>query len=63
MTANDGDTGTYGILTYTLDQANLLEEYFTIDNNGQISIKKTPNGNAIGYATSVTINANVTDAG
>lgn len=63
VTATDGDTGSFGTLTMTLDQTSLLDEYFAIDNNGQIKVKKTPNGNAIGYGTSVTISAIATDGG
>lgn len=63
ITATDGDAGSFGTLTYTLDQSSLLDEYFDIDNNGQIGVKKTPNGNAIGYATPVTVTANAYDGG
>lgn len=59
MSATDGDAGSFGTLTYSTD----MDEYFTIDNNGQITVQKTPNGNPIGYSTSVAFNTSVTDGG
>ncbi|XP_053376790.1 protocadherin Fat 4-like [Mercenaria mercenaria] len=61
VTATDGDTGTFGTLSYTLDQASLLDEYFAVDTNGQITVLKSPS--PLGYSTTVTINATATDGG
>ncbi|XP_053376789.1 cadherin-23-like [Mercenaria mercenaria] len=61
VTATDGDTGTFGTISYTLDQASLLDEYFAVDTNGQITVLKSPS--PLGYSTTVTINVTATDGG
>ncbi|XP_060559152.1 protocadherin-like protein [Ruditapes philippinarum] len=61
VTASDNDNGTFGTLTYSLDQASLLDEYFSIDNNGQITVLKSPT--PLNFLTTVSVSATATDGG
>ncbi|XP_053376788.1 cadherin-23-like [Mercenaria mercenaria] len=61
VTATDGDTGNFGTISYTLDQTSLLDEYFTVDSSGQITVLKSPS--PLGYSTTVTLNVTAADSG
>ncbi|XP_060568295.1 cadherin-23-like [Ruditapes philippinarum] len=61
VTASDNDTGTFGTLTYILTQTSLLDDYFAIDNNGQITVLKSPV--PLNFSTTVYITATATDGG
>lgn len=63
VTATDLDISPFGTLTYTLDQSSLSVEHFAINNKGEITVKTSPNGAAVGYATSVTLTAIASDIG
>ncbi|XP_052762071.1 cadherin EGF LAG seven-pass G-type receptor 2-like [Mya arenaria] len=63
VTATDNDAGAYGVITYTLDQSSLSEEYFAIDSSGMITTKIQPSSGSLGYGTSVTITAMASDVG
>ncbi|XP_045159272.2 cadherin-23-like [Mercenaria mercenaria] len=63
ITATDADIGAYGVITYTLDQSSLSAEQFAVSNTGEITVLQTPQGSAVGYATSVTLTATASDVG
>ncbi|WAQ99455.1 FAT-like protein [Mya arenaria] len=60
-TATDADLGTYGAITYSLDQSALLDEYFVIDQSGQVFVKTsiTP----LGQSVTVSFDVIATDGG
>ncbi|KAK3589768.1 hypothetical protein CHS0354_021098 [Potamilus streckersoni] len=62
VTATDGDLGTYGTLSYSLDQSSLNTTYFGVTSlTGQLYISSSIN--SIGIDGSVTFLAVVTDGG
>ncbi|XP_052781618.1 cadherin-related family member 2-like [Mya arenaria] len=61
VTASDLDTGTWGNIAYTLDQSSLSEQYFTIDQSGQIILAQSVA--ALGPATSLSLTATASDDG
>lgn len=63
ITATDADVGSYGVLTYSIDQSHLGAEYFAISSSGEISVKTTPQGSALSYASSATVVATASDVG
>ncbi|KAK3611794.1 hypothetical protein CHS0354_014146 [Potamilus streckersoni] len=62
VTASDGDLGTYGVSTYSLDQSSPYAAYFGIKSDtGDVYISSSVQ--PIGDGNSVTINAIATDSG
>lgn len=63
VSATDGDSGTYGVLSYSLDQTSLSGAYFTIDNTGQISLTASPANTDLGFSSTITIKSTASDIG
>lgn len=65
VTATDGDAGSYGVLTYTLDQTSLLTEHFSISTGGVISLQLSPSasGSSLNYSSSTVITVLGSDIG
>lgn len=63
VTATDADTGSHGVITYTLDQTSLSDEYFTVSTTGEITVKASFIGSPLGYASTVTISSTASDVG
>lgn len=63
VTAKDDDAGSYGVLTFSLDQSSLPTDFFAISNTGEITLKKSLRDSALSYGTSVTLTATASDIG
>ncbi|XP_052820082.1 protocadherin gamma-B1-like [Mya arenaria] len=63
VTATDGDAGPNGVITFTLNQTSLGDEFFAIDSSGAITLKGSPSSMSLGYGTSVTVTSLASDVG
>ncbi|XP_052820083.1 protocadherin beta-2-like [Mya arenaria] len=63
VTATDGDAGANGVITFTLNQTSLGDEFFAINSSGAITLKGSPSSMSLGYGTSVTVTSRASDAG
>ncbi|WAR14433.1 FAT4-like protein [Mya arenaria] len=61
VTATDGDAGPNGVITFTLNQTSLGDEFFAIDSSGAITLKGSPSSMSLGYGTSVTVTSLASD--
>ncbi|KAL4229500.1 hypothetical protein ACF0H5_012540 [Mactra antiquata] len=63
VTATDADGGGDGVLTYSLNQTSLSNQYFDISNTGAITLRTSLNGSPLGHSVTVTITSTATDPG
>ncbi|XP_061190353.1 cadherin EGF LAG seven-pass G-type receptor 2-like [Saccostrea echinata] len=56
ITASDGDLGSFGNISYSLDQISLGNEYFGVKTNGDIYVKNS----LLGFSTGITLSLTAT---